>query len=133
MLFSPAGAQAPTRAQGAFVSPAEVTKVLSFWGEQGAPEFFTGEEAETALSEDPEATDDDDPLYEQAVALVVHTGEASVSQLQRRLSIGFARAGRLVDLMERRGVVGPKQGSKAREILVDRPPGDEAGNEPGVS
>ena len=67
----------------------------------------------------------DDPLYAEAVELVIKSGEASVSQLQRRLGIGFARAGRLIDLMERRGVVGPKQGSKTREILARRPGDDE--------
>jgi len=72
------------------------------------------------------AENDDDELYDEAVAVVVRSGEASVSLLQRKLSIGFARAGRLIDLMERRGVVGPKQGSKTREILSGVPGPGEA-------
>lgn len=123
MLFSPAGAAAPQRAQAAFVSTAEVARILDFWGVQGSPEMMTEEGGEESWPALEKGTEEDDPLYDEAVNLVVQTGEASVSQLQRRLSIGFARAGRLVDLMERRGVVGPKQGSKAREILMERPPG----------
>jgi len=130
MLYSPSGSPSPSRAQGAFVSPAEVERVLDHWRAQG--ETMQVLEAEKTdipvLMEESEGNDDE--LYEEAVALVTRTGEASVSMLQRRLAIGFARAGRLIDIMERRGVVGPKQGSKTREILGDRSPeqSDGGGN-----
>ncbi len=120
MLYAPAGSAEPSRAQGAFVSPAEVAAILAHWGAQGSPDLVPAEEALAAPDGAGGSTDagEDDPLYGEAVQTVVRSGEASVSQLQRRLGIGFARAGRLVDLMERRGVVGPKQGSKTREILL---------------
>ncbi len=119
MLFAPAGAPGPQRAQGAFVSVAEVGRVLKAWTAQGVLERdeLTLETEGRILDQEVET---EDPLYDEAVQLVVRTGEASVSMLQRRLSIGFARAGRLVDIMERKGVVGPKQGSKAREILLNK-------------
>jgi len=119
MLYAPAGLPAPVRGQGAFVSIAEVRGVLGHWTAQGAPELVPVDAGGPGGGRGEEAGGDD-PLYEEAVDLVVKSGEASVSQLQRRLGIGFARAGRLIDLMERRGVVGPKQGSKTREILLRR-------------
>jgi S-DNA-T family DNA segregation ATPase FtsK/SpoIIIE len=120
MLYSPTGSPSPSRAQGAFVAPAEVEKVLDHWREQGETmPVLEAEKTEVPVLTE-ESGSNDDELYEEAVALVTRTGEASVSMLQRRLAIGFARAGRLVDMMESRGVVGPKQGSKTREILTDR-------------
>jgi S-DNA-T family DNA segregation ATPase FtsK/SpoIIIE len=118
LLFSPTGAPEPTRAQGAYLAPAEIARVIEHWTTQGPPEYAF-EDSSAAMQEAGGGNGDgeDDPLYEEAVGVVVRGGEASVSMLQRKLSIGFARAGRLIDLMERRGVVGPKQGSKAREIL----------------
>ena len=68
---------------------------------------------------------DDDPLFEDAVHVVLETGQASISMVQRRLRVGYTRAARLVDMMELRGIVGPSLGSKVREILVDSPPRDE--------
>jgi len=117
MLYSPSGSPTPTRAQGAFVAPSEVEKVLDHWRAQGEtmPVLEAEKTGIPALTDDSDGNEDE--LYEEAVALVKRTGEASVSMLQRRLAIGFARAGRLIDIMERRGVVGPKQGSKTREIL----------------
>jgi S-DNA-T family DNA segregation ATPase FtsK/SpoIIIE len=63
--------------------------------------------------------DDDDPLFDEAVQVVLETGQASISMVQRRLRVGYTRAARLIDMMELRGIVGPHEGSKAREILVD--------------
>ncbi|MEK7766753.1 MAG: DNA translocase FtsK 4TM domain-containing protein [bacterium] len=117
MLFAPAGSPGPARAQGAFVSPGEVSAVLAHWGAQGAPEYAAERSEADSGGGEGEGAEGDDPLYDEAVNLVVRTNEASVSMLQRRLSIGFARAGRLIDIMERRGIVGPKQGSKSREIV----------------
>jgi len=117
MLYAPAGLPAPIRGQGAFVSASEVNAVLEHWTSQGSPDFAPVTGSEGAGRDRGGDAGGDDPLYTEAVDLVVKSGEASVSMLQRRLGIGFARAGRLVDLMERRGVVGPKQGSKTREIL----------------
>ena len=118
MLYWPAGAAAAQRAQGAFLSSSEVTAVIDHWTKQGDPDFLVEpEEMERREAAAEEEGAEDDPLYDEAVDYVIKTGEASVSMLQRRLSIGFARAGRLIDLMERRGVVGPKQGSKPREIV----------------
>ena len=126
MLFLPAGAQAPQRAQGAYVSPGEVAGVLAHWSAQGGPRLFSPGGRPDAPEVLDETAGEEDLLYREAVDLVVRTGEASVSMLQRRLGIGFARAGRLVDLMELRGVVGPKQGSKPREI-IQRQPGQDGG------
>lgn len=119
MLFYPIGAAKPLRAQGAYISESELEAVLDFVRDQGEPEF---EQAVTAESDDSETGQEDarDDLFEDAVRVVLETGQASVSMLQRRLRVGFTRAGRLIDMMERRGFVGPHQGSKAREVLVTR-------------
>jgi S-DNA-T family DNA segregation ATPase FtsK/SpoIIIE len=118
MLYLPMGASKPVRIQGAFVSDQEVENVVTFVkGQQEArynPEMIPGEE-ETAAMEEPE-----DELYDQAVELVREAQTASVSMLQRRFRIGYTRAARLIDMMEARGVVGPYEGSKPREVLVPR-------------
>ncbi len=120
MLYLPMGASKPVRIQGAFISDHEVEKVVTFVKNQQEarynPEMMPGEE-ETAVVDDPE-----DDLYEQAVELVREAQTASVSLLQRRLRVGYTRAARLVDMMEARGIVGPYEGSKPREVLI--PPGD---------
>ncbi len=130
MLYAPAGLPAPVRAQGAFVASREVAGVMDHWRAQGEPVFIAPETTDGGGGREGgrDGDETDDPLYEEAVATVVRGGEASVSMLQRRLGIGFSRAGRLIDLMERRGVVGPKQGSKPREILARR--GMAPGGEP---
>jgi len=117
MLFRPVGAQKLIRAQGAYVSDQEVEAVLDFLRAAGRPEY------EAALVEaEPEggAADPEDELFVRALEIVVETRQASVSHLQRRLRVGFTRAGRLVDMMEQRGFVGPHQGSKSREVLLTR-------------
>lgn len=128
MLYAPAGLPSPVRAQGAFVASREVAGIMTHWRDQGEPEFVAPEEVPGGGGDGGRDDENaDDALYEEAVATVVRGGEASVSMLQRRLGIGFARAGRLIDLMERRGVVGPKQGSKPREILARRNAGPGPG------
>lgn len=118
MLLLTASSGIPRRIQGCFVSEEEVRKIVGHWRRQ-VPEprylddaIFTNSESETV------AHDDHDELLEQAMDLVVQTQLGSTSMLQRKLRIGFARAGRLMDLLERRGVVGPSEGSKARAVLV---------------
>jgi DNA segregation ATPase FtsK/SpoIIIE, S-DNA-T family len=122
MLLLPGNSSVAQRIQGAFVSEDEVRKVVAFWRRQ-APEVFyvsgvEGDEREGgALFGDGDA-DDDEVLVRQAMELVVRSQLGSTSMLQRKLKVGFARAGRLMDLLEQRGVVGPSEGSKARAVLM---------------
>ena len=116
MLYHPLGEPKPLRAQGCLVTERDIEQVVRFWKDQGRPQYAPDVFVEPAHS--PEAGDDEDSLYEEAVRLVTQAGQASVSLLQRRFRIGYARAARLIDLMEQRGVVGPYQGSKPREVLA---------------
>lgn len=118
MLFLPAGESKPVRVQGAFVSDNEVERIVDYCIEQQKAQY---EEA-MIPSDEPEkefleATDD---LYDEAVSLVIEHGSASVSMLQRKFRIGYSRAARIVDQMEERGIVGPSEGSKPRQVLVSR-------------
>ena len=116
MLYHPLGEPKPLRAQGCLVTERDIEQVVRFWKDQGRPQYAPDIFEEPG--EDPEAVDGEDSLYEEAVRLVTQAGQASVSLLQRRFRIGYARAARLIDLMEQRGVVGPYQGSKPREVLA---------------
>ncbi len=125
MLYLPSGSGRLIRVHGAFLSTVETQRVINFLQKQGQPVFDT-----QVLKESPagspdggpqdggEQTEDEDPLYNDAVSLVVRTGVASASNLQRRMRIGYARAARLLDVMEQRGVVGPADGAKPRDIFL---------------
>lgn len=127
MLYLPVGASKPERIQGAYVSSREVEKVISWVKEQQKPEYDKemipqkGKESDENTSDEPE-----DEFYNQAVDLVRRQQTASVSMLQRRFRIGYNRAARIVDEMEAKGVVGPSEGSKPRQVLL--PPQKENDN-----
>ncbi|MBI4482274.1 MAG: DNA translocase FtsK [Acidobacteria bacterium] len=120
MLFLPPGTARLIRVHGAYISEKETHQIADFLRQQAKPEYNEtilepreGESESSAM-----APDYDDELYDEAVRVVVDIGKASTSVLQRRLRIGYGRAARLIDLMEREGIVGPPDGSKPREILV---------------
>ena len=120
MLLVTASESRPRRIQGAWVEEACIQKVAAHWRRQASePHYVEGiaEDAQTQGRAGADAGDDDDLLAE-AMELVVRSGFGSTSMLQRKLRVGFARAGRLMDLLERRGVVGPSEGSKARAVLM---------------
>ena len=122
MLFAPIGANKPIRVQGAFISDNEVEKLVEFVKAQREPEYDNTVTQEAEKEAEKESAEDNDvyrdELLERAVNLVMESGQASVSMLQRRFRIGYTRAARLVDTMEDLKIVGPSMGSKAREILM---------------
>jgi S-DNA-T family DNA segregation ATPase FtsK/SpoIIIE len=121
MLLLTASSSNPQRLQGPWVGEDEVRKVAAHWKRQRPTEIVSGIEemtGEPTSSGSGHGDDDDDELLAQAMDLVVRSQLGSTSMLQRKLRVGFARAGRLMDLMERRGVVGPSEGSKARDVLM---------------
>ena len=127
MLFYPAGAAKPTRVQGAFISDKEVEKVVDFVKANGEATYNDDilEQIEKANStdkeiEEQENDDDTDPLLMEAIEVVVETGQASKSFIQRRFKVGYARAGRIIDQMEERGIISGFQGSKPREVLMSK-------------
>jgi S-DNA-T family DNA segregation ATPase FtsK/SpoIIIE len=123
MLFAPIGSSSPQRIQGAYIDEAQIAALTDFWRRQGEPEFqaelLAELESEPAEETDEDGFDpDEDPLLEDAIALVVEMGTASTSMLQRRLRLGYTRAGRLIDMLERRGIISGYEGSKPRQVLV---------------
>ena len=121
MLLAVASSNVPRRIQGAWVGEDEVRKVVAHWRRQAKPQYVDGVEGDPAggASGVPGGGDgDDDEMLEAAMDLIVRSQLGSTSMLQRKLRVGFARAGRLMDLLERRGVVGPSEGSKPRAVLM---------------
>jgi S-DNA-T family DNA segregation ATPase FtsK/SpoIIIE len=122
MLFRGAGSSKLQRVQGAFITEEEIARITNHWARQGEPEF------EAELLETPEEVaeegregdfdPDSDDLLDEAIRLVVQTETASVSMIQRRLRVGYTRAGRLIDMLERRGVISGYEGSKPRQVLI---------------
>ena len=127
MLFYPSGAPKPTRIQGAFISDKEVEKIVDFIKNNGEATYNDEilQQIENANSTDKELDsqdeeDDTDPLLMDAIDVVVETGQASTSFIQRRFKVGYARAGRIIDQMEERGIISGFQGSKPREVLMSK-------------
>ena len=124
MLFSPVGTSKLQRIQGAFIDEEQILELTDAWRRQGEPEFQdelleeVASEDTGSASEDAEFHPDEDPLLEEAIFLVAQMGTASTSMLQRRLRLGYTRAGRLIDMMERRGIISGYEGSKPRQVLI---------------
>lgn len=122
MLYLAPGTGAPLRVHGAFVDDKEVHRIADDWRSRGEPDYIDEitqvmDPSESGFSEDGQPVEDDDPLYDQAVEFVVQTRKASISGVQRRLKVGYNRAARLVEEMERTGIVGPLDGGY-RDVLV---------------
>jgi S-DNA-T family DNA segregation ATPase FtsK/SpoIIIE len=117
MLYLPSGAPKPLRLQGCYVSLEDVERLTGFWKDQGAPDYAADlEELSQNDRRDTEAYEDE--LFEEALEIVIQTQQASTSHLQRRLKVGYSRAARLLDEMERRGLVGPAVMNKPRDVHV---------------
>jgi S-DNA-T family DNA segregation ATPase FtsK/SpoIIIE len=121
MLFRSAGTSKLLRIQGAFITEEEIARITKHWSRQGEPEFeeqLLEGHPEAADAEEGEFSPDQDDLLEDAARVVVESGTASVSMIQRRLRVGYTRAGRLIDMLERRGIISGYEGSKPRQVLV---------------
>ncbi len=126
LLFSKPEYAKPVRTQGPFVSDEEIASVVNFWKAQGEPEYHSEILQTNMITLGASAPDgsgghggNDDPLIWEAADIVVSSGLGSTSAIQRRLSVGYARAGRIMDMLEAKGIVGPPNGSKPRDVLVD--------------
>jgi DNA segregation ATPase FtsK/SpoIIIE, S-DNA-T family len=121
MLLRPVGSSKLQRIQGAYITEDEVAKLTDAWRAQGEPDYedeLLEGRAETGEDADGEFSPDQDDLLEEAIRLVAQTQTASVSMIQRRLRVGYTRAGRLIDMLERRGVISGYEGSKPRQVLI---------------
>lgn len=123
MLFRGPGSSKLQRIQGAFITEEEIARITSHWAKQGEPDFEdelleTPVEAEDEARGEDDLDPDSDDLLDEAIRLVVQTETASVSMIQRRLRVGYTRAGRLIDMLERRGVISGYEGSKPRQVLI---------------
>ena len=122
MLFLPPGSSRLTRVHGAFVTETEINRVVDFWKQQAKPEYdqsflIAPPSDDDAAGEGEPVNEDQDPMYEEAVRLVLQMGKASTSTLQRHLRLGYGRAARILDMMQRDGIIGAPDGSKPREVL----------------
>lgn len=131
MLFFPIGEIAPTRIQGAYVSDEEVARVVDYIVKQQkakySDKYLLSEEKATKMHED-DTDEYDDPLYNDIVEFIVRNGKASASLLQRKYKLGYNRAARIIDLLEERGIIGPQNGSKPREVLIKLEEDNDYGN-----
>ncbi|HET6448128.1 MAG TPA: DNA translocase FtsK [Conexibacter sp.] len=124
MLFSPVGSSKLQRIQGAYIDEPQIAELTETWRKQGEPEFHEElleevvDESDASGGEDDGFDPDEDPLLEEAIGLVAQMGTASTSMLQRRLRLGYTRAGRLIDMLERRGIISGYEGSKPRQVLI---------------
>ena len=128
MLFFPSGAPKPSRVQGAFVSDDEVEKIVDFIKSNGTATYSedilesieNNNKTDKEISQEADMDDETDPFLMEAIKTVIETGQASTSFIQRRFKVGYARAGRIIDQMEERGVISGYQGSKPREVLMTK-------------
>jgi S-DNA-T family DNA segregation ATPase FtsK/SpoIIIE len=128
MLFSPVGSSKLQRIQGAYIDEAQVGQITEFWARQGEPELradlleeVKAESSDGGRDEADGKDPDEDPLLAEAIQLVVEMGTASTSMLQRRMRLGYTRAGRMMDMLERRNVISGYEGSKPRQVLITEP------------
>ena len=127
MLFLPIGVNSPTRIQGSFITDEEIGRIIDFTVQQQKAQYDDSlmnleavdtSSASSGLADMSGTTDEDDPLYNDIVQFVIETQKASASLIQRKFKLGYNRAARIVDLLEERGIIGPQNGSKPREVLV---------------
>ncbi len=118
MLFLPPGTARPTRLHGAYVSDREIRKVVEFVNQQAKPHYRPEVLEAKKDVEGMNGEDDYDEMYDQAVDMVAETQQASISMIQRRLRVGYNRAARMLEQMEKDGVIGPADGAKPREVFA---------------
>lgn len=128
MLYKTPAISKPRRVQGAYISDKEIKNIIDFLKEEGEPDYNYQITEDTKGGGTVIGSSDSDPLMEQAIEVILESGKASTSYLQRRMKIGYSRAARIVDLLEEAGIIGPQNGSKPRNVLITEwPPG---GSEP---
>jgi DNA segregation ATPase FtsK/SpoIIIE, S-DNA-T family len=118
MLYLPSGTSKPRRVQGAYITEKELEDLTGYIRSQAKAQYEAAALQAATRDDDLDDDEDGDPLLDEAMELVVRSQMGSTSMLQRKLRVGFSRAGRLMDLLERKGVVGPQEGSKARGVLI---------------